>query len=182
MKAFSRAATRLLVLLATAAIPVSSTADPISGGAAAQDGPRAKEDSAVEKTDRQWEQDLTPQQFRVLRCSATEPPFTGKYYDHHEKGTYLCAGCGAQLFSSAAKYDSGSGWPSYFQPVHDAALREKKDTALGMVRTEILCAKCGGHLGHVFPDGPAPTGLRYCINSAALEFQKTGQEPVVEPE
>ena len=136
-----------------------------------------KEKSAVTKNDDQWKQELSPEQYKVLRCSATEAPFTGQYYDHHETGTYLCAGCGAPLFSSSAKYESGSGWPSYFQPINDAALRQKKDLSGGMVRVEITCAKCGGHLGHLFPDGPKPTGMRYCINSAALDFRKAEADP-----
>lgn len=187
MTAISRTAARRLSLLAAAATfgflaGGLALADPAPGSPPAKDGPQAKEDPAVENSDRQGERKLTPQQYQVLRCSATEAPFTGQFYDHHEAGMYLCAGCGSALFSSTAKYDSGSGWPSYFQPVHDAALREKTDTSHGMVRTEILCAKCGGHLGHLFPDGPAPTGLRYCINSAALEFRKAEQEQATRPE
>ncbi len=145
-----------------------------AAAATAVAGPEPKQGkSAVEKSDKQWQKELEPAQYRVLRCSATEAPFTGKYYNKHDKGTYFCAGCGAALFSSSAKFDSGSGWPSYFQPINDAAVGEKVDMSLGTPRTEILCAKCGGHLGHVFRDGPQPTGLRYCVNSAALDFRPT---------
>ena len=122
------------------------------------------------KSDAEWREQLTPQQYRVLRRKGTERAFTGKYYDHHERGTYRCAGCGSPLFRSEDKFDSGSGWPSYTRPAAEAAVAREEDRALGMVRTEVHCASCGGHLGHVFPDGPAPTGLRFCINSASLDF------------
>ncbi len=125
----------------------------------------------IEKTDEQWRAELDPAQYAVCRCSATEPPFAGKYWDHHEAGIYRCAACGADLFASAAKFDSGSGWPSYFQPLSKAAVSEHEDTTHGMRRVEVRCASCESHLGHVFPDGPRPTGLRYCINSAALGFK-----------
>jgi len=121
-------------------------------------------------SDAEWRRRLTPEQYRVLRRRATERAFSGAYYDHHQRGTYLCAGCGNPLFRSADKFDSGSGWPSYTRPVEEGAVGRAEDRTLGLSRTEVHCARCGGHLGHVFPDGPAPTGLRYCINSVALDF------------
>lgn len=123
-------------------------------------------------SDDEWKEQLTTEQYGVLRACGTEAPFSGKYYQHKEDGTYLCAGCGTALFGSDTKYDSGSGWPSYYKPVNDESVAATEDTSHGMARTEVKCAKCGGHLGHVFNDGPMPTGLRYCINSAALNFKK----------
>ena len=124
----------------------------------------------VQKTDEDWRKELAPDQYQVLRCQGTEPPFSGRLLHNKEDGTYRCAGCGAVLFSSGTKFDSGSGWPSFYQPQDKDNVEERTDSSHGMVRTEVVCRRCGGHLGHVFPDGPAPTGLRYCINSLSLEF------------
>lgn len=118
----------------------------------------------------EWARRLDAEQYRVLRQSGTEAPFSGAYWDNHAKGTYRCAGCGTPLFASTDKYDSGSGWPSFTRPADSSAVVTKRDSSHGMERTEVRCAECSGHLGHVFTDGPGPTGLRYCINSAALDF------------
>jgi peptide-methionine (R)-S-oxide reductase len=125
------------------------------------------------KTEAEWRTRLTPEQYEVTRRAGTERAFTGEYWDCHADGTYTCVCCGAPLFSSDTKYESGSGWPSFWTPVEGGAIAEHSDTSHGMVRTEVRCDNCGAHLGHVFPDGPRPTGLRYCINSAALGLEKS---------
>ena len=127
----------------------------------------------VQKTEEEWRRELTPEQYRVLREKGTERAFTGELYTTKEPGTYRCAGCGAELFRSDTKFESGTGWPSFFEPASLDSVVTETDTSYGMVRTEVMCATCGGHLGHVFEDGPAPTGLRYCINSCALDLERT---------
>lgn len=126
-----------------------------------------------DRTDAEWRASLSPEQYEVLRRKGTERAFTGRYWNNHEAGRYLCAGCGEELFRSDDKFDSGTGWPSFTAPAQRGCVAEEMDESHGMVRTEVNCARCGGHLGHVFTDGPGPKGLRYCVNSASLDFDKT---------
>lgn len=126
----------------------------------------------IDKSDAEWARILTPEQYRIVRQKGTEAPFTGEYVDEHSSGTYKCVACGEPLFSSDAKYDSRSGWPSFYQALDPAKIEEHEDVSHGMRRIEVTCARCGAHLGHLFPDGPAPTGLRYCVNSASLTLEK----------
>jgi peptide-methionine (R)-S-oxide reductase len=157
--------TTLALALCVAGMPPAGEAEP-ARPAAAKGGGVGK----VTKSDEEWRKILKPEQYRVLRKEGTEIAFTGKYWNHHDPGIYLCAGCGLELFSSDTKFDSGTGWPSYWAPIARDHVHEVVDRTLGMERVEVECARCGGHLGHVFDDGPRPTGLRYCMNSASLTF------------
>ncbi len=136
----------------------------------------------VEKSEEQWKAELTPEQYAVLRQAGTEPAFTGAYHDAKTPGIYRCAGCDAPLFRSTRKFDSGTGWPSFWEPLAPGVVEERVDRSHGMTRTEVVCAACGGHLGHVFPDGPPPTGLRYCMNSAALRLDTALDPEAAEPQ
>jgi peptide-methionine (R)-S-oxide reductase len=129
-------------------------------------------DEKISKSESEWREQLDSEQFQVTRCSGTERPFTGRYWNSKAAGTYKCVCCGQELFRSETKYDSGTGWPSFFRPIQDDAVVEHRDASHGMVRTEVVCSRCDAHLGHVFPDGPEPTGLRYCMNSASLDLDE----------
>ena len=131
-----------------------------------------KKSFPIQKSEEEWKKELTPTQYAVLREKGTERAFTGELWDHHEPGKYRCAGCGAELFESETKFDSGCGWPSFYDAIDKSKIIEVEDSSYGMRRIEVMCANCGGHLGHVFPDGPKPTGVRYCINSASVDFKK----------
>jgi len=130
----------------------------------------------ITKTEEEWKQQLSPEQYNVARQAGTERAFTGKYWDTKDEGTYNCVCCGAPLFSSETKFNSGTGWPSFYQPVDQTAVEEHTDRSYGMTRTEARCARCGAHLGHVFPDGPKPTGMRYCMNSASLDLKPENKD------
>jgi peptide-methionine (R)-S-oxide reductase len=146
----------------------------VAGVFAQQHNPASTNQKGFEvvKTDAEWKKQLSPDAYTVLRKKGTERAFTGAYHDNHAEGIYYCAGCGNELFSSSHKFDSGTGWPSFYKPIAESKIKKETDNAYGMERTEVMCSRCGGHLGHVFDDGPEPTGLRYCINSVSLTFRK----------
>ena len=154
--------------------PVTATTTTTAPGPTPDRAAAAPAAGKLVKTDDEWRRLLTAEQFHILREKGTERPFTGKLWNHHEPGVYVCAGCGQELFSSQTKFDSGTGWPSFWQPVSAGAIESHSDATHGMQRTEVVCSRCGGHLGHVFEDGPEPTGLRYCINSGALDVKPAG--------
>ncbi len=162
----------ILLLLSFGGVQTASADDTITLVVIKKGDKIRVKNEKISKSDAEWKKSLPPEAFHILREKGTEQAFTGKYWDLHEKGVYLCAACGNELFSSETKFDSGTGWPSFWQPLADSNVRTEDDRSLSTHRTEVVCSLCGGHLGHVFDDGPKPTGLRYCINSAALKFNK----------
>ena len=174
MKAKSWKAVLALAVLAAAVWQGAAAED--RGTAARPQGAKVSEKTStiekIQKTDEEWKKILTPEQYKVLRKQGTEAPWTGKLNKNHEKGVYVCAACGLTLFSSDTKFDSGTGWPSFWKPIDPSHVGTETDNSFFSTRTEVHCARCGGHLGHVFPDGPPPTGLRYCMNSVSMDFKK----------